>query len=228
MSMNGTDISAFQPGDPNLGTNRFGWVKATEGVGWESPVWRQQIAKLRALHDGAGYYHLANGHNTPEAEARYFWGVIGSTWQVGEPVALDAEPQFYTAIPDPVGWSLAFSKEILRLTGLVDVFYSDWDHLKNHGYNFQPLVDFGCGLWGAAYNPNGYGDPSPWPVIFCWQDSDRDESSGGDDDVCYGDLATWRAYGTPAGVTPQGGGVTPIPSLTPDQQFLADLGIPLP
>lgn len=208
---NGTDISAFQPASPNIGSNTFGFVKATEGVGWTSPVWQAQAQALRNARDGVGYYHFCNGLNPPQAEAQFFWNTIKGFWQPGEPIALDVEGAFFTNVADPVGWVLACAQELKALSGLIPVFYSDWAHVKGP-YNWQPLVDFNMGLWGAAYNSVGFGDPSPWPAIFVWQDSDHDESSGGDDDVLYGDLNTWRAYGTPAGapaINPQSTTVTP-------------------
>jgi hypothetical protein len=216
MVMNGTDTSAFQPGTPNIGSNKFGWVKATEGVGWESPVWRQQIAAFRSVHDGAGYYHFANGLNTATAEAYYFWSKIKDTWQPGEPIALDIEGDFFVHTGDPIGWALAFCIVMKQLSGLTTVIYSDWAHIKSPRWNWQPLVDFGCGLWGAAYNSSGFGDPAPWPVIFCWQNSDKDESTGGDDDYCYGDLTTWRAYGTPQGAKKMADITDPIPRFGDD------------
>lgn len=205
----GCDVSAYQPASPAWGPNRFAWVKATEGVGWVSPVWRAQIASGRSAGLGVGYYHFCDGRNTPQAEAQFYWNTIKDVWQVGEPIALDVEGPFFNYVADPVGWTLACAQELYALSGLKAVFYSDWSHVKGK-WNWQPLVDFDMGLWGAAYNSVGFGDPSPWPAIFCWQNADTNET-GGDSNQLTGDLSTWRAYGTPANIQPASGGtVTPI------------------
>jgi lysozyme len=206
----GCDVSAYQPASPAWGPNRFAWVKATEGVGWVSPVWRAQIASGRSAGLGVGYYHFCDGRNTAQAEAQFYWNTIKDVWQVGEPIALDVEGPFFNYVADPVGWTLACAQELYALSGLKAVFYSDWSHVKGK-WNWQPLVDFDMGLWGAAYNSVGFGDPSPWPAIFCWQNADTNET-GGDSNQLNGDLSTWRAYGTPANIQPASGGtVTPIP-----------------
>jgi lysozyme len=205
----GCDVSAYQPGSPAWGPNKFAWVKATEGVGWVSPVWRAQIASARAAGLGTGYYHFCDGRNTPQAEAQFYWNTIKDVWQPGEPIALDVEGPFFNYVADPVGWVLACAQELFALSGLKAVFYSDWSHVKGR-WNWQPLVEFDMGLWGAAYNPVGFGDPSPWPAIFCWQNADTNET-GGDSNQLNGDLTTWRAYGTPAGqpaINPQSTNVT--------------------
>jgi hypothetical protein len=214
MPIDGTDISGWQPGNPNIGGNSFVIAKATEGVGYTSASWHDQVLNARAAGRLVGHYHFANGTNTPEAEANYFWSVVSTLWQSGEIVALDIEANYFTNTADPVGWALRFCQQIKALSALTTVIYIDWSHEKDARWNWQPLVDFGCGLWGAAYNSSGFGDPAPWPVIAIWQNSDVDETSGGDDDLFYGDAAAWAAYGTPAGqpaISPQSTTVTPVP-----------------
>ena len=198
MSLNGTDISGYQPGSPNLTGDAFSIVKATEGVGFQNPNWAAQVDACRA--DGAmvGHYHFANGLNTPAAEAQYFWGVVKTKWVTGEPLALDIEGSFFTNAANPVQWALEFAQELFALSGLKVLIYIDWQHEKAASYNWQPLVDYNCGLWGAAYNNTGFGDPSPWPFLVLWQNADTNVS-GGDSDVLYGDAATFHAYGTPTG-----------------------------
>ena len=216
-ALNGTDISGWQPNNPPLAGDAFSIIKASEGVGYPNQNWAAQVDWCRSAGALVGHYHFANGLNTATAEANYFWSVVSQKWQPGEPLALDIEGQFFTnAGVDPVGWALAFAMVIYQLSGLKVLIYIDWAHEKAPQYNWQPLVDYNCGLWGAAYNPNGFGDPSPWPFCVIWQYSDTN-ASGGDSDVLYGDANTFRAYGTPASP------VNPTPTTQEDPMFLAKL-----
>jgi hypothetical protein len=202
-SLNGTDISGWQPGNPPLTGDAFSIIKASEGVGAPNTNWAAQVDWCLSAGALVGHYHFCNGLNTPQAEAQYFWSIVSQKWQVGQPIALDVEGSFFDHVANPVAWVLACAQELFALSGLVPIIYLDWSHLKNTAYNWQPLVDYNCGLWGAAYNPTGFGDPSPWPFLVIWQNADTNVS-GGDSDVLYGDASTFTAYGTPAGATPTG------------------------
>jgi GH25 family lysozyme M1 (1,4-beta-N-acetylmuramidase) len=197
-AMNGTDVSGWQPANPPLTGDAFSIVKASEGVGAPNANWAAQVDWCRAAGALVGHYHFANGLNTATAEAQYFWSIVKTKWRPGEPLALDIEGSFFTNTVDPVGWALAFAEVIFQLSGLKVLIYTDWQHVKNAAYNWQPLVDYNCGLWGAAYNAVGFGDPSPWPFCVIWQNSDKNVS-GGDSDVLNGDASTFKAYGTPGG-----------------------------
>ena len=197
-SLNGTDVSGWQPTNPPLTGDAFSIVKASEGVGAPNANWSAQVDWCRSAGALVGHYHFCNGLNTPQAEAQYFWDIVKTKWQVGEPIALDVEGSFFTNAANPVAWVLACAQELYALSGLKPIIYLDWSHEKNTAYNWQPLVDLNCGLWGAAYNSVGFGDPSPWPSIVIWQNADTN-ASGGDSDVLYGDASTFKAYGTPAG-----------------------------
>lgn len=200
MSLDGTDISGWQPGNPPLTGDAFSIIKASEGVGAPNANWSAQVDWCRSAGALVGHYHFCNGLNTPQAEAQYFWDIVKTKWQVGEPIALDVEGSFFSNAANPAAWVLACAQELYALSGLKPIIYLDWSHEKNAAYNWQPLVDFNCGLWGAAYNSTGFGDPSPWPSIVIWQNADTN-ASGGDSDVLYGDATTFKAYGTPAGDT---------------------------
>lgn len=213
-ALNGTDVSGWQPSNPPLNGDAFSIIKASEGVGAPNGNWAAQVDWCRAAGALVGHYHFANGLNTATAEAEYFWSIVSTKWQTGEPLALDIEGPFFTnAAVDPVGWALAFAEVIFQLSGLKVLIYIDWQHEKAPQWNYQPLVDFNCGLWGAAYNPNGFGDPSPWPYVVIWQYADTN-ISGGDSDVLYGDAQTFRNYGTPEGVN--------VPLSQDDANLVAD------
>lgn len=209
MALRGTDISAFQAVHPPMQGNQFAIPKATEGVGWQSPVWAAQVQALRPTGILLGHYHFANGLNSPQAEAQYFWGVVSSLWQVGDVLAVDVEASFFTNASDPVGWTAAFIVELRRLSGVTALTYLDSSHVN--AYDWSRVVNTGSGLWGAAYNNSGFGPTGAWPIIAIWQNADTN-ISGGDSDVFYGDAAAWRRYGTPSTSTkPDSTTVTPIP-----------------
>lgn len=199
MSVEGTDISSWQLGDPNFAGDVFDFVKATEGVGWESPTWATQVDSSRAKGLLAGDYHFCNGNNPPEEEADYFCSVIKQKWQVGDPTGADTEGSFFqsAAASDPVGWMVRWHQRHFQNMGFWALQYLDYAHLHG-GWDWSPVFNLGCGLWGAAYNGVGFGDPSPWPFVSIWQDKNTNVS-GGDDDIFYGTVAQLRAYGTPQG-----------------------------
>lgn len=199
-SLDGTDISGWQPTNPPLTGDAFSIVKASEGVGAPNANWSAQVDWCRSAGALVGHYHFCNGLNTPQAEAQYFWSIVSTKWRAGEPIALDVEGNFFANAANPVAWVLACAQELYRLSGLKPLIYLDWSHEKDAAYDWQPLVDYNCGLWGAAYNSTGFGDPSPWPFCVIWQDADTNPS-GGDSDVLNGDASTFIAYGTPTGDT---------------------------
>lgn len=191
MSIDGTDVSGWQSPTPNYGANQFVVVKATEGITYVNQNHAQQVASARTKKLGVGHYHFANGKNTPEAEARYFFSHCD--WKVGEILALDLETPFYNSNP-PV-WAAAFFVELHRLSGIWGLLYINGNFRQS--YNWTTVVNLGVGLWLAAYNNVGPGDPAPWAFAAMWQNSNADETSGGDDNIFFGTLEQFRKYGTP-------------------------------
>lgn len=206
MTLNGTDLSGYQTPHPNLGSNQFGIVKATQGTGSINPYHASQVADLRAAGLGVGHYHYLDG-TSPEAQAAWFLQNAG--WRPGEHVAVDVE----RPLPlNPVEATRRFLTAVYNTITVRGDFYTSYEVLHDPTLDWRPVATLGGGLWGAAYNSTGFGDPSPWPFAAIWQNSDHDETSGGDDDRFYGDLTAWRKYGTPATVTPA---PPPVPAPAP-------------
>lgn len=186
--IDGTDVSGWQSPYPNYGNNKFVIVKATEGTGFTNPNHGKQVTAARDAGLLIGHYHYLSAES-PEAQADHFFTVSG--WRPGEIMACDTEAPFYMA--DPVEWTRRFIVQLKRHTGYPALTYINSAALN--AYDWRSVIATGSGLWGAAYNNKGFGDTSEWPFVAIWQNSDRDETSGGDDNVFYGDAAAWKRYG---------------------------------
>lgn len=216
MSINGTDVSGYQTADPDYGTDQFVISKATEGNGYANPNHAEQVASARAKGLGVGHYHFLNGTLTPEAEAQYFWANCG--WQPGDILAVDIEAPYFTNVTgDPVQYALRTLAELERLSGIKPLAYMNWN--DKNSYAWQPLVDANNGLWGAAYNKVGFGDPAPWPFVAIWQNADTN-TSGGDSNVFFGTLDQFKQYGNP--------GENPAPAGPAEQPTPQPVPIPAP
>ena len=242
MTLNGYDLSAYQGAlDPSQVPADFGTVKVTGGDGYVNPNARRQIAALRAAGKLVGIYHFArDGYTnaTAHSEAQWFLANAGDLVDGHTMVVLDWEGDNAT----DVAYAKAWLDEVAAATGVKPLLYASYATIN--AADWSPVANADYGLWESAYvlgyqQINGYNPPAGlapipyWNTLAEWQYTSTGRLPGWPDnldlDLFYGDASTWAAYAAKNGaVTPQGGGVTPIPSLTPDQQFLADLGIPLP
>jgi hypothetical protein len=217
MSIRGTDISGWQPGNVNLAGLDFVYVKATQGTWKVNANHDAQVAQARACGLVVGHYHFP-AWGDPRAEARAF--VSASGWQPGEFMVLDIENSPQTPWPaDPVTWCCAFVQEVARLIGIWCMDYAGPN--VRSSWNWAPLAALGGGLIDPEYNNVGPSSSAPWANVAMWQNADTNQT-GGDSDIFFGDRATLAAYGTPGTVT-QASTITPLPQYTPDQQFLIDL-----
>lgn len=170
----------------------FAFVKATEGVGFEDPMFQRNRA-VKAAGIVFGAYHFARPDlgNTPEDEADWFLAVAKPL--PGELLALD----FEVAYADPVTWCAAFLSRVKTLGFPVPLTYLNRSQL---GLDWSPVISTGSGLWLAAYDEN----PDPissgqWSPLAMKQysSSGRVPGIGGrvDLDVFYGDRAALLRYG---------------------------------
>lgn len=211
MNLRISDVSGWQPGHLNLAGLNGAVSKATEGTGMVSAAYAPQIAQIRAELACAGSYHFASGLD-PVAEARHYTATAGH--RPGEVLAQDLEPAFFAAVTDPVGWAVAFHREVRRLTGANPLAYITYANRLQH--DWRPLVAEGAGLWTPEYNNVGPASPAPWPFVAMWQNSDR-STTGGDSDVFFGDVAAWHRYGgaTGAPAGPAAPAPRPVPRPAP-------------
>lgn len=90
MAIYGVDVSAYQPGFDFQAAARdgmaFAIVKATEGTGWKSPNYRDQIAKARAAGMLVAAYHYVRG-----SDVQGQFNNIVSLVSRDTPVILDVE-----------------------------------------------------------------------------------------------------------------------------------------
>lgn len=206
--MNGIDVSSWQPGNVvALVPHDFAIVKATQGAGFKSPAFDQQIND--ALKSGkAGVYHFDNGDANWRAEVdnfvrviRPYLGRIMVVWD-WEASAINAGSGRLSAI-------LGYLRQQI---GFPPVLYASGSPLVSAGGN-KAAADNNCGVWCANYNlgyeTTGYRtDLKPYTACMMHQysSSGRLPGYGGNLDLnnFFGDGGTWDKYANGNGApTPQ-------------------------
>lgn len=198
MTLQGIDISSWQAGI-NLAAVPcdFVIVKATEGVGYVSPTWGEQINATLSLGKKAGAYHYANGYAaTTEADLflTQFSPYIGRAipildWESG------GNMQWGNG-----NWVRDWVTHVHNRTGVWPLVYVQSSAISQIPGDVQAT----CGLWVAQYadmNPTGYQD-TPWNegAYTCamrqYSGTGTLPGYGGQLDLnkFYGDGAAWDAY----------------------------------
>jgi LysM repeat protein len=203
MTQHGTDISGWQPGDPDFTADDFVIVKVSEGTSYVNPNYHAQIAKARSLGKEIGHYCYQDAGD-PVGQARYF--LTNADIRAGETTMQDIEGGLLKA-NNPVAEAVAFCQEVKR-HGETPMSYMAAS--TKDEFDWRPLVAENTALVVAAYNPTGPGTAAPWPFVTMWQDSDKNVS-GGDDDIFYGDANTWHRIADPAGNVPAPVKPAPVP-----------------
>lgn len=109
--------------------NDFVIVKASEGEGWRSSAYPEQIAAVRAAGKLAGAYHFAWPNQNPLTEAANFVGA--ADLRPGELAALDMEREKAgESWETRVAYALAWCDEVKRLTGATPLVYVNWSWVK--------------------------------------------------------------------------------------------------
>jgi len=212
----GNDISKYQ-GDVNFDVYKdnanFVIAKATEGNGYTDGKFSRNQSEARRVGLPIGYYHFARPDlgNTPEAEAAYFLKVVGSPVE-GEVYVLDYEPA--SNPNDAVVWCKAFLDYVYATIGVKPLIYLNQSQAK--GFDWQPVIDGGYGLWIAAYTfdpNNNAAEIGKWPFAAMQQWTNNQTVPGipvvADGNVFFGDIATFKKYGYKKPVEP-----TPTPTPT--------------
>lgn len=211
----GADVSGWQAGNPNWGNLDFAYIKASEGTAGDNPHHWAQMQSALAKGLIVGHYHYP-AWGDPVAEATWFLSRTG--WVSGQFLVLDIESSSATPWPaDPVGWCVAFEREVYRRTGVWCLDYIGPN--VRALWNWAPLAACGGGLISPEYNPVGPSSPDPWTFVAMWQNADTN-ITGGDSDEFFGDRETLIKYGTPSGapapvVVPTAPAPTPIPAPAP-------------
>ena len=202
--LNGIDVSAYQPADiASKVSADFVIVKATEGIGWESPIWRAQLADARKRKRKVGVYHYCRPQNDPVAEANYFHDRVKSAdspdlvW-----VADWEEPAYYRN----TAWASRFMARLDQLTGKTTVLYANTAGLTGGTWSTK---DRDRPVWRAfpLLKGTGYATsfdlpplPGGWTRLVMDQYSFHGRLAGYGADldlnVYYGGLTPWGAVGS--------------------------------
>lgn len=202
--LNGIDVSAYQPHDiASKVSADFVIVKVTEGIGWESKIWRAQLADARKRKRKVGVYHYCRPQNDPVAEANYFYDTAKSAdspdlvW-----VADWEEPAYYAN----TAWASRFMARLDQLTGKTTVLYANTAGLIGGTWSSK---DRDRPVWRAfpVLKGTGYATsfdlpplPSGWTRLVMDQYSFHGRLAGYGADldlnVYYGGLTPWGAVGS--------------------------------
>lgn len=215
--MDGIDVSSWQPGNVVASVpHDFAIVKATQGQGYKSPTFDQQIAD--ALRTGkAGAYHFDNGDANWRGEVDNFVRVIRP--YLGRIVVVwDWEASAINAGSGRLSAILGYLREQI---GFPPMLYASGSPLVSQGGNAAAAAN-NCGVWCANYNlgyeKTGYRrDLKPYTncVIHQYSSSGRLAGYGGDLDLnqFFGDGAMWDKYANGNGApTPAPQPVQPAPA----------------
>lgn len=178
----GVDVSMYQAGIdwPRLVSAgaAFGWVKATEGVGYIDPEYSAHVAAMNAAGVRLrGAYHFGRPDSgdasldDADAEAAAFIAAVADDYRSGAlnltPV-LDLET-FGTGSPDDVtAWALRWLETVDRAIGRRPMLYGGAWHLSRHLNGDELLARYG--LWLAEYGVSAPSPaPAPWTEWEVWQ-----------------------------------------------------------
>ena len=127
MTLNGVDVSAYQPKDVlSQIPFDFAIIKATEGTDWVSPNCDAQYQSAVSQGKLVGVYHFSNANYNPGqagacAEAQFFVNNIQGYLNGQTLLVLDHEMQ--SAAAGGAQWALWFMQEVTRITGFKPMLY---------------------------------------------------------------------------------------------------------
>lgn len=199
--MNGIDISRWQK---DIQLSRvpcdFVIVKATQGTGYVSPTYKQQITSAEALGKYLGVYHYASSGGAA-AEAEHFLQTVAD--YIGKAIlVLDWEGEQNANFNNPL-YALDFLNYVKKRTGITPFIYMSKSVCRQYKW------DASFPLWCAQYKnqqPSGY-QAQPWtdakgfgawqsPKIFQYSSKGQLDGYSGnlDLDIAYMDGAEWLSY----------------------------------
>ena len=199
--MNGIDISRWQK---DIRLSRvpcdFVIVKATQGTGYVSPTYKQQITSAEALGKYLGVYHYASSGGAA-AEAEHFLQTVAD--YIGKAIlVLDWEGEQNANFSNP-SYALDFLNYVKKRTGVTPFIYMSKSVCRQYKW------DASFPLWCAQYRnqqPSGY-QAQPWtdnkgfgvwqsPKIFQYSSKGQLDGYSGnlDLDIAYMDGAEWLSY----------------------------------
>ena len=194
----GVDVSEYQ-GDIDWLTLRtwasFAMIRSGDGMYYQDRRHHCFTAYARAADMPIGHYHVLR-----PTEGAFF--MVGEAILVavgpraeGEPIALDIEEP---ADADPE-FTADVASYITEQTGKPPLIYSNKAIIG--GFNWEPVIKLGCGLWLADWGTAPGVSPAPmqWPFVAIKQYSDGAMVPGisrkVDTDAFYGSIERFRMYG---------------------------------
>lgn len=189
--MRGIDIASWQAGlDPAAVDADFIIIKATEGVSYVNPFWRDWAERTLASGKRLGFYHYANGGDV-YAEARFFIETVKD--YIGRAVlVLDWEEENNARFWAHNQWTNPWLAYVRKQTGATPLLYLSASIMGVNDTGF-PMW-----LWVAQYaneNPTGYQE-HPWNE-GAYECAIRQYSSKGRIQGYSGNLDLNKAYITP-------------------------------
>lgn len=155
--MNGIDISKWNPIDLSKVECDFVIVKATQGTGYVSSLFTQQITQAISLGKLIGVYHYASSGGAI-AEAEHFLKTVKS--YIGKAIlVLDWEGEQNPNFGNPE-YAKAWLQYVKDATGITPFIYMSKSVCRQYKNSWNPAFP----LWCAQYknnNPTGYQE-NPW------------------------------------------------------------------
>lgn len=200
--MNGIDISRWNPIDLSRVACDFVIVKATQGTGYISPTFYEQIQQADKLGKLLGVYHYASSGGAI-AEAKHFLDTVKD--YVGRAIlCLDWEGDQNFNFKNPE-YALSWLRYVKQETGITPFIYMS----KSVCRQYAAQWDNSFPLWCAQYKnqqPSSYQD-NPWtdskgfgawasPLIFQYSSKGQLDGYSGnlDLDIAYMTPEIWKAY----------------------------------
>ena len=218
--LKGIDISRYQAGiNINVLDIDFVIVKATEGVGYSDPNYKEYLTASINSNKKIGLYHYARPDlgNTPEDEATWF---ISKAKDYIKKAILVLDWEVNISNTD---WAYNFLKTVYEKTGVRPIIYMSASPANT--YDWTRVVNGNFGLWIASYGANTGAPGTPptnkyWPFYILWQYTSKGYINGYsknlDLDYFYGTKDTWDKYANPEG--------TPQPSPKPPEEKKYEVG----
>ena len=200
--MNGIDISRWNPIDLSRVACDFVIVKATQGTGYISPTFYEQIQQADKLGKLLGVYHYASSGGAI-AEAKHFLDTVKN--YIGRAIlCLDWEGDQNVNFKNPE-YALSWLRYVKQETGITPFIYMS----KSVCRQYAAQWDNSFPLWCAQYKnqqPSSYQDNpwtdskgfGPWAVPDIYQYSSVGRLTGYnknlDLDIAYISASEWQSY----------------------------------
>lgn len=204
--LKGIDISRYQAGiNMNTLDIDFVIVKATEGVGYTDPNYKEYLQDAIYSNKKIGLYHYARPDlgNTPEDEATWF---LSKAKDYIKKAILVLDWEVNTS---NTNWAYDFLKTIYEKTNVRPIIYMSASPANT--YDWTRVVNGNFGLWIASYGANTGAPGTPpinkyWPFYILWQYTSKGYINGYsknlDLNYFYGTKDVWDKYANPTNQIP--------------------------